>query len=180
MAACNQMQCPMQCTAPCQVPCPLQCPVQCPMPPPALPPMNNDLIPVNSFMALNHIKDIAPNVSSDFMLGLYNALLDRYSRGLPTVFSYIQAPNVKEITQQVIGSDGYYFKLTTIKSGIDFIWHDRDNNLFLFWGPSNFRVTKALNAISWRIRKITDQYNVDDTDYSDMPGLIDCDGELIY
>lgn len=172
MAAC------MQCTAPCPVPCPLQCPVQCSMPPPPLPPMNNDLIPVNSFMALNHIKDIAPNVSSDFMLGLYNALLDRYSRGLPTVFSYIQAPNVKEITQQVIGSDGYYFKLTTIKSGIDFIWHDRDNNLFLFWGPSNFRVTKALNAISWRIRKITDQYNVDDTDYSDMPGLIDCDGTI--
>ena len=155
--------------------CPTQCPMRCPV---QMPPMHNDLIPVNSFMALNHIKNIAPNVSSDFMIDLYNKLIDRCSSGLPTVFSFIQAPSVKEITQQVIGSDGYYFKLTTIKNGVDFIWHDRDNNLFLFWGPNNFRVTRALNAISWRIRKITDQY--DDTDYSDMPPLISCDGELIY
>jgi hypothetical protein len=162
MEGCCQMPCP-------DVPCPdVQCQVQ-------LPPIHNELIPVNSFMVLNHIKDIAPNVSSDFMLTLYNSLLDRYNKGLPTVFGFIQAPCVPEITQQVIGAGGHYFKMTTVKAGIDFIWHDRINNVFLFWGPNNYRLTRALNAISWRIRKITEQYD----DYSDMPGLVACD-DTIY
>jgi len=151
------------------------CPVQnsCPV----LPPPNNDLIPVNSFMVLSHIKNIAPNVSSDFMIELYNKLIDRYEKGQPTVFSFIQAPTEPAITQQVIGAGGHYFKLTTSKTGVDFIWHDRTNNVFLFWGPNNYRLTRALNAISWRIRKTTEIYHQsieDDTDYSDMPGLISC------
>jgi hypothetical protein len=151
---------------------PVPCPVQ-------LPPINNDLISVNSFMALNHIKNLAPNVSSDFMLEMYNKFIERYSKGLPTVFSFIQAPSDVGIVQQVIGAGGHYFKLTTINTGVDFIWHDRTQNVFLFWGPNNYRVTRALNAISWRIRKITERSQPilidDDTDYSDMPGLISYD-----
>ena len=159
--------------------------------------MNYDLVPVNSFTALTHIKDLTSSaaISSEFMLGLYNNLLDRHNRREATVFSYIQGPDIPEITQQVIGSDGHYFKLTTTKSGIDFIWHDRAKNLFLFWGPNNYRVTRALNAIWHRIFKYTDQYLMEEggegaegaegadysvTDYSDMPPLISPDGELLY
>ena len=167
-------------TVPCPVPVqtvPVPVPVPCSV---QLPPIN-DLIPVNSFMALNHIKDLAPNVSSDFMLALYNKFIERYSKGLPTVFSFIQAPSdAGGIVQQVIGAGGHYFKLTTINTGVDFIWHDRTQNVFLFWGPNNYRVTRALNAISWRIRKITERYQhifiKDEDDYADMPGLISHDG----
>ncbi len=163
-----------------------------------LPPSFSDkLAQVNSFLAYKHIQEltsIIPNNSSEFMSNLYIKLLDREQKGLPTIFACIPAPNVKEITQQVIGSSGYYFKLTTIKTGVDFIWHDRVQNTFLFWGSTNYRTTRALNAIWARINKITSRVSQtsvsqtsisqtsvstldepNDTDYSDMPPLVEID-----
>jgi hypothetical protein len=165
-------------------------------PPFVMPPLSNYLHQVNSGLALQHIRNLTLNMSintSDFMIDLCQQLIDRESQCYPTVFACIKAPDAKEITQQVIGTDGYYFKLTTIKTGIDFIWHDRDQNMFLFWGPNNFRTQKALIAITNRIRKITNimhdanttpdatatayadaiASSADDTDYSDMPPLVE-------
>ena len=68
-------------------------------------------------------------------------------------YSYIPAPPHSEVTRRVIGVDGYFFKMTTTLSGVDFIWHDRVTNMFLFWGSTNFRVVKAMNSIRWRIHK---------------------------
>jgi hypothetical protein len=153
-------------------------------------PIKYDLMQVDSYAALSHIRNLTAlvtSISPDFMLRLCNNLIDRHNTARPTVFGYMPAP-VREITQQVIGTDGYYFKTTTNTCGVDFIWHDRENGMFLFWASSNFRIVKAMNAIRWRINKFTclsplklvenvpknTEEEVDDTDYSDMPPLIPC------
>jgi hypothetical protein len=120
-------------------------------------PIKYDIRAVDSYAALMHIRylsDNITNVSPEFVIELYNTFIDRSRNRRPTMFGYMDAP-IKEITKQVIGSDGYFFKMTTVKCGIDFIWHDRENETFLFWGPSNFRTVKAMNAIRYRIKKIT-------------------------
>jgi len=70
------------------------------------------------------------------------------------IFGYMPAPPHSEITRRVIGKDGYYFKMTTTLSEVNFIWHNRVNNTFLFWGTTNFKVVSAMNAIRWRIHKV--------------------------
>jgi hypothetical protein len=69
-----------------------------------------------------------------------------------TTFGYLPAPANVDLTKQIIGKDGYYFKLTTINTGVDFIWHDRKENHFLFWGPK-VCVVQAMKIIQSRIRK---------------------------
>ena len=85
-----------------------------------------------------------------------NAFLERVSHSpLKTwTFGFIPAPPHSEITKRVIGKNGYYFKMTTTLSEVGFIWHNRDTNKFLFWGPSPYNVVKAMNAIRWRIHKV--------------------------
>jgi hypothetical protein len=68
-----------------------------------------------------------------------------------TTFGYLPAPADPALTKQVIGKDGYYFKLTTNNTGVDFIWHDRKENHFLFWGPKAC-VVQAMKIIQSRIR----------------------------
>lgn len=70
-----------------------------------------------------------------------------------TTFGYFPAPADPVITKQVIGKDGYYFKLTTTNTGVNFIWHDRKENHFLFWGPKTC-VIQAMKIIQSRMRKI--------------------------
>jgi len=107
-------------------------------------------------------------------------------------YGYIPAPPHSDITRRVIGKDGYFFKMTTTVSGIDFIWHDRVTNMFLFWGSSVFRVVKAMNSIRWRIEKCysmppppppkrVEYQHVEDIsdDEDDVPDLIDIDDNLI-
>ena len=77
----------------------------------------------------------------------------------PIVFGYIPAPPNMTVMKKVIGIDGYFFKKTTVVCGIYFIWHDRETNMFLFWGPSTIKVVKALNSIRWRICKHYEEYN---------------------
>lgn len=94
-----------------------------------------------------------------------NAFLQRVSNSSVKTwtFGYIPAPPQSEITRRVIGKNGYYFKMTTTLSEVGFIWHNRVTNKFLFWGPSSYKVVKAMNAIRWRIHKI----------YSTPPSRID-------
>ena len=135
-------------------------------------PMKYDLQKVNPYAALKHISELtlgSPMIDTGFMLNLYNNLLDRYGVK-DTVFGFMPAPDSNYITRQVIGKDGYFFKLTTTKCEADFIWHDSNNKMFLFWGSNNFRVVKAMNAIRWRIHKIN-------LEYADMPPLITCSEE---
>ncbi len=153
-------------------------------------PIKYDLTAVNSYTALSVIRKLTAsvNMNPEFMIRLCNTLLDRSNANQPTVFGYLPAP-ITEIAKQVIGTDGYFFKMTTVTCGVDFIWHDRENDMFLFWGGNNFRTVKAMNAIRWRINKCISLSAVniieeiptekkalaDDFDYSDMPELVSCD-----
>ena len=76
-----------------------------------------------------------------------------------TTFGHLPAPYNTDIIdvdiiKQIIGKDGCYFKMTTLNTGVDFIWHDRAENQFCFWGPKE-NVLKAMKIIQGRI----DKYN---------------------
>ena len=77
-------------------------------------------------------------------------LIDRIGRRQFTTFGYMPAPPSVDVTKQVIGTDGYFFKLTTSNTGVDFIWHDRVKNNFLFWGEKQ-SVIQAMKIIRSRI-----------------------------
>jgi len=72
-----------------------------------------------------------------------------------TSFGYLPAPrSSSNLIKQVIGIEGYYLKLTTAKTGVDFIWHDHESNEFHFWGEHSCCI-KAMNEIRYRISKIS-------------------------
>lgn len=73
-----------------------------------------------------------------------------------TTFGYLDAPIDVDVAKQVIGHEGFYFKLTTSNTNVDFIWHDRAQNKFLFWGPK-YNVIQAMKIIQSRINKLTIQ-----------------------
>jgi len=169
-----------------------------------LQPMKYMLTPVNSMLALFHIRDLCNGVGQDdsvvpssispslceFVLSLNEVLLQRNRIGKPTIFGYLPAPVSVNIIKQIIGDDGYYFKRTTAECQVDFIWHDRKNNTFLFWAQNNYRISRAMNAIRWRSNKImTLAYEAERDasaaaaanaveDYSDMPDLLNSDGTI--
>ena len=77
-------------------------------------------------------------------------LINRIGSRAATTFGYLPAPLASETCKQVIGKDGCYFKMTTVNTGVDFIWHDRTENHFLFWGPHQ-SVLEAMKMIRGRM-----------------------------
>ena len=152
--------------------------------------MKYDLMKVDSAAVLVHIRTLVSqsNTSPDFMVDLYNKLIDRTHMNMPTIFGYLPAPENSDLIRKVIGYDGYYLKFTTNTWGVDFIWFDAQKKVFMFWGKNNLCTIKAMNSIRWRIHKQmylttlpvlatanTAETIDDDEDYSDMPPLIPCD-----
>ena len=116
------------------------------------PPVQYDLRIADAHTVYNHINELTKhNVDSSNYLEQIKPLM--FAQTKPLVFGYIPAPPNASITQQVIGLNGYFFKMTTTLCGIYYIWHDATDNTFLFWGPSTFKVVKAMNSIRWRIVK---------------------------
>ena len=163
-----------------------------------VPPMRYDLKQGNSQQVLNHLDNLNITTAGpvqDSIERFKETLRLRHEKKHFTTFGYITAPPDSDVTRQVIGKDGHFFKMTTTLCEVDFIWHDRVNQMFLFWGSSTFKVVKALNSIRWRIHKIytnlreqnrvkqqqsttTMQYDVEDIsddesdNDDDLPGLI--------
>ena len=77
-------------------------------------------------------------------------LINRIGSRPMTTFGYLPAPLEPGACKQVIGKDGCYFKMTTVNTGVDFIWHDRTENHFLFWGPHQ-SVLEAMKMIRGRM-----------------------------
>ena len=77
-------------------------------------------------------------------------LINRIGSRPMSTFGYLPAPLASETCKQVIGKDGCYFKMTTVNTGVDFIWHDRTENHFLFWGPHQ-SVLEAMKMIRGRM-----------------------------
>lgn len=148
------------------------------------PPMHYDLHKADAAFVYSHIKELTKNdtAASEYLEQIKPLM---FAQQKPVVFGYIPAPPVEQIVKQVIGAKGYFFKMTTVVSGVYFIWHDTEANMFLFWGPSTFKIVKAMNSIRWRIFKYCEEYSAqqidlvydakrddaDDTD-DDMPALV--------
>ena len=176
-----------------------------------VPPMKYDLVQGTSNNVMGHLNSLniitttAAGPVQDSIKRFKETLRLRHEKKHFTTFGYIPAPPDSDVTRQVIGKDGHFFKMTTTLCEVDFIWHDRVNQMFLFWGSSTFKVVKALNSIRWRIHKIytnlreqaqakqaqakqqlqqattTMQYDVEDIsddesdDDDDLPRLISCE-----
>ena len=68
-------------------------------------------------------------------------------------YGYLPASQLSaESIKIIVGKQGYYMKMTTAISGAYFLWHDRQKNIFMFWGP-RMSVIKAMYAIQNRIEK---------------------------
>ena len=121
--------------------------------PAPLPPQWFDLLFGESKPVLDHICHLTQRftvLDPDFAYWL----IDRIGRRRFTTFGYLPAPPSVDIVKQVIGTDGYFFKLTTSNTGVDFIWHDRTKNNFLFWGEKP-NVIQAMKIIRSRIVKLS-------------------------
>jgi hypothetical protein len=66
-------------------------------------------------------------------------------------YGSIPAPDDEEMIRMVIGKGGCYFYLTTVNTDILFIWHNRTNKNFEFWGQYAGRVKAAITEIEKRI-----------------------------
>lgn len=126
-----------------------------------------------------------------------------------TTYGTFKAPPAPESLKRVIGSDGYFLKMTTQNCNIDLIWYHHNSQHFMFWGPSANTVIQAMNHIRSRIVKytiyldkqpyheqtsselpyavedISDDEQVpelaesSDEDDDDIPHLIDVDGNIV-
>jgi hypothetical protein len=74
-----------------------------------------------------------------------------------TWFSFLDAPLHDDLIKQIIGKDGLHFKNFTSKYGIDLIWHNRETNRFLLWGPK-MGLISALYALKRQIKRFTIKY----------------------
>ena len=159
-----------------------------------VPPMQYDLRFAAAHMAYNHIAELTKNDlgATNYLAQIKPEFDELQYNQKPIVFGYIPEPPHTDVTRQVIGLKGYFFKKTTTCCGVYFIWHDTAHNSFLFWGPSKFKVVKAMNSIRWRIFKfyeersskyrrsaapepISEDEDDDEDEYADMPGLIPAD-----
>ncbi len=147
------------------------------------PPMRYDLRMADASMVYLHIMELTKGdqAASQYLEQIKPALYSAAPNSI--VFGYIPAPPNADITRQVIGTNGHFFKMTTTCCRIYFIWHDKTANNFLFWGPSTFKTVKAMNSIYWRIVKYCEkakeeqqeqqqEQEDEDDDYSDLPALI--------
>ena len=121
-----------------------------------MPPTWFNLVKISNYEMLSDISnltnqflDLPPDLASWI---IYDAHTRPYS-----FYGSIPAPPSNDLVKQIIGINGYYLKLTTQNSLVDFIWHDRVLNEFQFWGAYQ-NCVKAMNAIRYRICKYVEMY----------------------
>ena len=70
---------------------------------------------------------------------------------------YTENPDLdnQTILKKVIGSEGYWFKLTSEKQNLEYLWYDTENKNFLYWSDNKNNCQKASSIINSRIFRIT-------------------------
>jgi outer membrane murein-binding lipoprotein Lpp len=68
-------------------------------------------------------------------------------------YGVLDAPCDTDTNKKIIGKGGCYFYKTTVENRILFIWHNRENKKYEFWGSSFYGMINSMNAISTRIEK---------------------------
>ena len=121
-----------------------------------MPPTEFDLKRVGVWEVLSKIASLTEQFSilpPEFALNMERNIWYRRLHE-STTYGYIPAPPSLNITKQVIGKNGHWLKVTTTNCGVDFIWHDKEKNMFMFWGENNACVSRAMNIIRSRIVNI--------------------------
>jgi len=114
-------------------------------------------VPVTKAMAdIKHITGNFKDMDYKYVQTLLTNLMAQSSRWMYESVGYIPAPPATmpkslDIIKQVIGKDGCYFKQTTENCGIDLIYYDQEQEVFMFWGPTRVTVTNAMKIIRSRI-----------------------------
>jgi hypothetical protein len=75
------------------------------------------------------------------------------SRIGPSVYGQYSAPPDRESTDWINGKGGYFLKKTAEEANIYLIWHNRQKNIYKFWGASEHEVRDAMNRLRGRIVK---------------------------
>ena len=120
------------------------------------PKMYYKLTPLSGEQALDEITHHTNNFADQFKIDNDFAAELTLNLGMTdeVYHGFLFAPKNNDITKQVIGKDGCYFHRATSECKIDFIWHNRQQNRFEFWGQKA-PLIKAMNAIKWRIDTVT-------------------------
>jgi len=69
-----------------------------------------------------------------------------------TWIGFIEAPADTAVLKQIIGKNGMHLKHFTASYEMDLIWHDRDANKFIIWGPRK-TIIDALKALRRQIKR---------------------------
>jgi hypothetical protein len=80
-------------------------------------------------------------------------LLDGSLRKVSCYYGQMDAPSNLAIIKKVNGKRGFFLKKTIHETVIYFIWWDKVNSAYLFWGSCKMPVIDAMNRIRYRILK---------------------------
>ena len=68
---------------------------------------------------------------------------------------YTQVPVPDTLNTAVfIGKDGCYLKLTTERSGCDYLWYDTDRRVVEVWGHRESALPRAVELLTKRIARL--------------------------
>lgn len=157
------------------------------------PPIWFDLTEISPDVAMKDMQTITDQFKSitdmDFLEQLYSGIRSHYTYyGVkPVIIGYIPAPpksnpNSNDVVKKVIGTKGYWLKVTTENCGVHFIWYEPSMNYFLFWAPDRASIVRAMKAIRrriikyWEFKYQTVEYEEDE--YADIPDLVYEDGSI--
>ena len=72
---------------------------------------------------------------------------------------YKESPDLdnETILKKVIGTDGYWLKLTSEKQELEYLWYDTKNKNFLYWSENKNNCQRASGIINSRIFRITEE-----------------------
>jgi hypothetical protein len=101
---------------------------------------------------LDEIRSVSDNLSKvpAYFVNLHD---DLALRRRVSLFGQFDAPTHIATLNKVHGKSGFFLKKTIKETGIDFIWHDKENAQYLFWGSTKLRMIDAMNRIRSRIIK---------------------------
>ena len=79
-----------------------------------------------------------------------NVSKDDYNPPLGSPYTQMDCKFEADIIRQVIGREGCYFKQITQKTGVYYIWHQREKGFIEIWGPEE-NLQKAIKQIHNRL-----------------------------
>ena len=135
-----------------------------------VPPMRYPLTKLSCFETIMNIVELThglKDLPKDVAKWIHDDVCSREF----SYYGFIPAPPSVDMVKQIIGIDGYYLKMTTKNTGVNFIWHDREKNEFQFWGDYQ-NCIRAMNEIRYRICKYVDGAKVLDN-MTVMKNIID-------